>query len=114
MTIEMLAVESSQIESIGHDVETNTLAIRFKSKKGVGSLYFYENVGPILFADFLHAESIGKFFAEHLKYSEDHPYVKVQGPKAQAQPTNKVDDGEALLDAVDAGILKILWPKEKS
>jgi hypothetical protein len=55
--IAMDAVESSQIHSIGHHAETNTLAITFKSKSGPGSVYHYENFTAAQFADFKKAES---------------------------------------------------------
>lgn len=47
--IAMTTVESSQIHAIGHDPQTNTLAIQFKSKSGAGSVYHYQNFTPELF-----------------------------------------------------------------
>lgn len=62
----MQPVESSQIAAIGHDPDTNTLAIRFYSgwgeKKRVGSLYRYSNFTAEDFEAFKNAESLGKHF----------------------------------------------------
>ncbi len=44
-SINMRPVTSSQIHSIGHCPNTNTLAIRFKAKNGgPAALYHYKNV----------------------------------------------------------------------
>lgn len=76
--IAMNPVESSQIHAIGHDPQTNTLAIQFKSKLGVGSVYHYQNFTPELFQAFKSAKSIGSHFKTNIKHlSDKHPYVKV-------------------------------------
>ncbi len=79
MEIAMQEVESSQIHSIGHDPQTNTLAIQFKSPRGeVVSMYHYDNFTAEQFAAFKAAESIGKHFGAHIKKAVDaHPYRKV-------------------------------------
>ena len=78
MTITMHAVDSSQIDSIGHDAETNTLAVRFKNFKGEpGSLYHYANFTREAFLAFQNAESIGKHFGAYIKNAtEAHPFTK--------------------------------------
>ncbi|MDE3023269.1 MAG: KTSC domain-containing protein [Pseudomonadota bacterium] len=77
-TIAMDAVESSQIAAIGHDSRTNTLAIRFKSKSGTGSLYHYANFTAADFTAFKGAESIGSHFYKFIKsFPDRHPYTKV-------------------------------------
>lgn len=80
--IPLIAVESSKIHSIGHDPETNTLAIRFNSgygeNRGPGSLYFYENFTTEDFEAFKQAESIGKHFGWHIRdFKDKYPYRKV-------------------------------------
>jgi len=79
-TIAMQDVQSSQIAAIGHDAETNTLAIRFKNWKGVAtSLYHYSNFTDEDFAAFRDAESKGKHFGAHIKpFAEKYPYRKVE------------------------------------
>lgn len=71
-------VESSQIHAIGHNPESNVLAIHFKSKSGPGSIYHYQNFGPEQFAAFKSAESIGSHFGKVIKpFPDVYPYVKV-------------------------------------
>ena len=71
------AVESSQIEAVAHDPETNTLGIRFKSKKGP-SEYHYQNVSDKLYEGLVGAVSVGQFFAEHIKNDPvSFPFTKV-------------------------------------
>lgn len=60
-------VDSSQIESIGHDAPSKTLAVVFRKKSGPGSLYYYDGVPENVYNDFLKAESKGKFFGAHIK-----------------------------------------------
>ncbi|MBN7138962.1 KTSC domain-containing protein [Lysobacter enzymogenes] len=80
--IPMVEVESSQIHSIGHDPETNTLAVRFYRGFGrgkeLGPLYHYENVSPDDFAQFRDAESKGRHFGRFIKpFSHKYPYTRV-------------------------------------
>jgi KTSC domain-containing protein len=81
--IELQDVESSQIHSIGHDAETNTLAIRFYRGYGrdqkPGSLYHYQNFTADDFKAFKNAESIGKHFGAHIKpFADKFPFVCVE------------------------------------
>ncbi len=78
--IGMDAVESSKIHAIGHDPETQTLAIQFKKFKTgeAGSTYHYANFSEEKFAEFKGAESIGRYFGQNIqKEVIAHPYVKV-------------------------------------
>ncbi|OGB23312.1 MAG: KTSC domain-containing protein [Burkholderiales bacterium RIFCSPLOWO2_02_FULL_57_36] len=76
--IALNAVESSQIEAIGHDPETNTLAIQFKSKSGPGSVYHYSNFGTEQFGAIKNAESIGSHFGKVIKpFPDVYPYEKI-------------------------------------
>lgn len=79
-TIDMHTVESKQIHAIGHDAETNTLAIRFKNWKGeVTSLYHYENFTAEDFEAFKSAESIGSHFGKHIKpFAKKYPYTQIE------------------------------------
>jgi len=74
------SVESSQITAIGHDPETNTLAIQFKNWKGEpASLYHYSNFTAEDFAAFKAAESIGKHFGQFIKpEAVKYPYKKIE------------------------------------
>lgn len=85
--IQLFDVDSSQIHSIGHDADTNTLAIRFLKDRGrdarPGSLYHYANFSAEEFQAFRGAESIGKHFGEYIKkFPEKYPYHKVAEQQA--------------------------------
>lgn len=80
--IKMEDVVSSQIHSIGHDPETNTLAIRFTkgygANRGPGSLYHYSNFTAADFEAFKGAESLGKHFGGYIKaFPDKFPYRKI-------------------------------------
>lgn len=72
-------VQSSQIKAIGHDPDTNTLAIQFRNWKGeVGSTYHYANFTAEDFEAFKNAESLGRHFGKHIKpETEKFPFTKV-------------------------------------
>lgn len=79
-TIDMQTVESKQIHAIGHDAESNTLAIRFKNWKGeVTSLYHYENFTAEEFQAFKSAESIGRHFGAFIKpFDQKYPFKQIE------------------------------------
>ena len=73
MEIKMQEVKSSQINAIGYDPGSNTLAIRFKG----GTTYHYANVPADMFVNMLCAESIGNFFSTNIKNNPElYPYQK--------------------------------------
>lgn len=78
-TIPMTPVESSQLEAIGHDPDSNTLAIRFKSRGDrPGSLYHYQNFTAKDFEDFKAADSKGSHFIRNVKpYAKSFPYKRI-------------------------------------
>ena len=80
MNIELQQVESSQIHAIGHDAQTNTLAVRFKRYSGEpSSLYHYGNFTAEEFAAFKAAESIGKHFGAHIKpFADKYPFKRIE------------------------------------
>lgn len=84
--IPLQAVESSQIAALGHDPETSTLAIQFKSWKGeTTSTYHYSNVSAEEFEAFRTAPSIGRHFGQHIKPHVDrYPFVRVETAPARA------------------------------
>lgn len=89
--IELTDVVSSQIHSIGHDAETNTLAIRFFRGYGrdqvPGSLYHYDNFTAQDFEAFKNAESLGRHFGQNIKpFAEKYPYTKVAESDAGDEP----------------------------
>jgi hypothetical protein len=75
--IPLTPVTSNQVAAIGYDPLTKTLAVTFA--RGPGTVYHYPNVEPKVHADFMAAESIGKFFGAHIKAL---PFKKFAPPKA--------------------------------
>ena len=78
--IDLHSVESSQIAAIGHDAETNTLAVQFPvNKSGLQSLYHYANFTKDDYVAFMTAESKGSHFKKFIKDAkEKHPYERIQ------------------------------------
>ncbi|QTD88767.1 KTSC domain-containing protein [Burkholderia anthina] len=80
VAIPLREVESSQIHAIGHDAESQTLAIQFKSKAGAGSIYHYSQFPADEFEKFAGAESIGRYFGQHIKpFPDRYPFQKIGG-----------------------------------
>ena len=84
--ITMTPVQSSQIHSIGHDPETNTMQVRFLAgrgdQRGPGALYTYQNVTPEDFSAFEKAESKGSHFGKVFKPAGDRfPFTRVDESK---------------------------------
>ncbi|KKM47412.1 hypothetical protein LCGC14_1558600 [marine sediment metagenome] len=71
MVVAYQAVESSNIAQIGYDTATQELRVRFKS----GTEYSYTNVPGTIYADFIDADSKGKFLNENIK--NRYEYVKL-------------------------------------
>lgn len=86
MPIDLSPVDSSQLHSIGHDPDTNTLAICFKAKGGAaGSTYHYANFTAEDFAAFKGAESLGSHFGKHIKpHTTKHPFAKIEKDTAKS------------------------------
>lgn len=63
--IQLHFVESSQVQGIGYDESTKTLAVQFT--RGSGAIYHYPNVSKETYDAFKNAESIGKYFGQHIK-----------------------------------------------
>lgn len=78
--ITMKAVVSSQIAAIGHDAETNTLAVQFPPTKSQpeGSVYHYANFTAEQFAEFEAAESKGSYHGKVIKADKERfPYERI-------------------------------------
>jgi hypothetical protein len=61
--MKMQAVDSGAIDAIGHDPQTNTLAVQFKS----GHTYHFEDVSAEEHEALANADSIGAHFARHIR-----------------------------------------------
>jgi hypothetical protein len=84
--ITMDSVESSQIEAIGYDAGTQTLAIQFKGKgEKLGSVYHYANFTADDWQAFREAESVGSWFYRNVKPNkEKYPYTRIEDQTEQA------------------------------
>ena len=58
-----ISVESSNLRSIGYDVDAGKLEVEFKG----GEVYEYSRISPQVWDNFLSASSKGKFFALYLR-----------------------------------------------
>jgi hypothetical protein len=77
-------VDSRQIHSIRRE-PNGTVGIRFKDRKtgGVQAEYHYDNVSEELYEKMRAADSIGRFFDQHIKKNpKDYPYRKQEADKA--------------------------------
>lgn len=61
--MERKSVSSSNLSSIGYDVNTNTLEVEFNS----GAIYRYFDVPENVYSDLLNAGSHGSFFSHNIK-----------------------------------------------
>jgi len=78
MKITLCPCKSSQIHAHGFDPATGTLALQFKSKKGPGSVYYYQNFSQEKYDAFRNSESLGRYFGQHIKDNTDFPYRKIE------------------------------------
>nr|DAG36733.1 MAG TPA: KTSC domain [Caudoviricetes sp.] len=61
--ITLYAVESSYISHVGYLFSRERLFVRMKS----GRVYTYNNIRPELYMEFIHADSVGEFYNQHIK-----------------------------------------------
>lgn len=73
-------VESSQIESIGYKIDSETLEIEFKG----GAVYEYYKIPPALHVKLMSAESKGSFFFKNIKLNKEIEYKKIRDKQAVA------------------------------
>jgi len=65
-------VNSSNIQSIGYDVQSTTLEVEFTS----GDVYQYFDVPDFLYQQFLNASSHGQFLNDNIRYN--YRYQKIR------------------------------------
>lgn len=61
--MEMIPVDSSNIEAVGYDVDSSTLQVEFKN----GGTYQYFDVPERVFNELQHAASVGGYLASAIK-----------------------------------------------
>ena len=71
--MEYIAVSSSNIETVGFDPDTQTLAIAFRS----GTEYHYYNVPSNVFEELKSASSPGQYFATYVRRA-GYNYARVR------------------------------------
>ena len=76
--IKMIPVESSQIESVGYDAESQVMQVRFRPKTEgfVGALYRYRAVGALEYLNLLNAQSVGKYFNATFRNPAKYPFTR--------------------------------------
>lgn len=61
--MKMVDLQSSNIAAIGYDPETRKLMVHFKS----GGRYMLHDVEPVIYEQFLKAESPGSFYSKNIR-----------------------------------------------
>lgn len=72
-------VKSSQVESVGYDAASKTLAVKFIRTPAT---YHYHDVSAEKFADLQKAESVGSFVHKHF-VKPKHAFTKIPAPVEQ-------------------------------
>ena len=75
MNIEMVQVESSNIESVG--MSGDDLIVKFKT----GATYSYKDVPIRVFIELTTAESVGRYFNREVKGKYEYKYEKLDPKK---------------------------------
>lgn len=74
---DLVPVTSSNIAAIGYDPTLGTLSIKFKSN---GQVYSYLAVPPEVHDALTKAESIGRYFAQHIRGAYAYTTVQKETP----------------------------------
>jgi hypothetical protein len=64
-------VQSSNVVSVGYDVDSQTLEIEFKD----GAVYQYYNVPQTIHDELMNSSSVGKFIHQYIK--NGYPFARV-------------------------------------
>jgi len=78
--VAMTSVQSNQVKEIGYDAATKTLAVTFT--RGAGAIQIGRATRRTPVTDFLVAESIGRFFGEHI---QPRPFKKFKAAPVAAE-----------------------------
>lgn len=78
--MELTPITSSRFQAIGYDEDLFQLFVQYHPTKGEakGTIWRYDNVSPELFDDLKKAESIGKFFGQHIQGNPEYPAIKLE------------------------------------
>lgn len=83
--IALTPVKSNQVAAIGYDSATKTLAVTFT--RGAGAVYHYPGVEPEMHAAFVGAESIGRYFGQHIQGRAFEKFPAEPAPGADTAKT---------------------------
>lgn len=83
MTILSDTLDSSMIDSIEYDTESNVLLVRFNN----GSLYAYDDVDEDVYHEIVDAPSAGTYFAYNVRW--DYDYMRLEGKKMSKMSLQK-------------------------
>ena len=72
--MELIPVNSTRIKKVGYDPNTQDMVIEFTR----GGRYIYHNVEPMIHQMLMAAESIGKFFEQHINKNPNIKYEKLE------------------------------------
>jgi hypothetical protein len=75
--MERTKVESGLIASIGYDAATQTLEVEIITHRPKNVVYTYSPFSPERYAEFMAAESKGKWFLKNIKPDKSLTYKKV-------------------------------------
>lgn len=79
MAVDMIAVKSGNIESVGHDPAKNELHVKFKA---TGQTYVHSNVKAEHHKALMGAESVGKHYAAVFRGKEAFPHRPLEAKPA--------------------------------
>ena len=80
--MQMIEVESSSIEAIGYDPNTQELRVKFLSGPAI---YAYQDVPPTVNAELMAAKSKGQFVATRIK--DAYGFIRVEPGESPPIPT---------------------------
>ena len=72
--MEMIPVTSSNIAKVGYDIEKQLMEIEFSNK----TKYSFSHVPQDVFEALLHAPSIGKYFAHHIRNNKAYGFFNMR------------------------------------
>ena len=93
--MERTKVESGLIASIGFDAAIQTLEVEIITHRPKNVVYTYSPFSPERYAEFMAAESKGKFFLREIKPDKTLPYKKVGETDAKKEEAPEAPPSQA-------------------
>lgn len=74
--------KEGNIASVGYDLKTQKLEVVFRTTPE--SVYTYNSITPLMFAEMVGVESLGSWFAKSIRpFAEKYPFTKSLNPDFQ-------------------------------